>query len=185
MYLHGFAYELQRKTHPVERIGSKHRHTAAHRISIERGEQYPEQHLEPSTELEKRAALDRTETQFHVETGELEDRSDWRFAEERATTKSYNVIGQVVIEFTHTVYWEYNGTEVRNVSHNSSHSTPSVFWQYKGITNDNIRVNERNAVSAMEGRFQLCGPKFACLQERNIGSKIWVQYQGEAAVQQI
>ena len=109
----------------------------------------------------------------------------WTQGRARHVTRLWTFRGTVAATFTHVVYWEYNGSAVRNVSVSTRQSTPGLFWGYYGLSTKNTRVNDYNAVSARQGKFKFCGPRFACLQEKHLGTKIWVTYQGNDYAKQL
>lgn len=109
----------------------------------------------------------------------------WTQARARHVTRLWTLRATIAATFTHVVYWEYNGSAVRNVSVSTRQSTPGTFWGYYGLTTDTKRVNDYNAVSARQGKFKYCGPRFACLQEKHLGTKIWVTYQGNDYAKQL
>lgn len=109
----------------------------------------------------------------------------WTQARTEHRTRLYNFRLNVAAEFVHVVFWEWNGSAVRNVQASTRQSTPGLFWSYDGLSTDDLRVNEYNAVSVKQGRFQYCGPKFACLQEKHLGTKVWATYQGNDYAKQL
>jgi hypothetical protein len=93
-------------------------------------------------------------------------------------------VGGTEATFKHSVYWEYDGTNVTDASH--WHETGiGVLYYYNGLATDYIDVRGDEAVSRMSGIFPECVTKHGCVDQQTIGSEVWVRGSGGWTVNQL